>query len=354
MAILLAEEGLLDRTLVYATDINPESLRAAEEGIYAIDEIAKSARTTSLPGARLLSSWYTAATRGPCSTGRSKRAILFSDHSLATDSTFAEVELISCSQRAHLFRPRASGPCRWALAGSRSAAGDSSGFVRKRLFASPPTPRPSTSSSEKSAFTNGSDHENLEANRHRRLGRGARRPFRGSCRLCRRRIGCRFLLVLHVPPSKPSYPRRRARRLVRSAGEGGGGQGGPSLPAPSTSRRRTTISWSSAAGRSRSRSTSRSGSRPAAIDVLFESAADAYRGRSPCPSDRGERRRRSRSRAHCRGRRRHGGAGSRDRSGTHDAADGDRTGTGRPSPLPDRHWEVACAARPRRAQELEA
>jgi chemotaxis protein methyltransferase CheR len=34
-AILLREEGLLERTLIYATDINPRSLAAAEAGVYA-------------------------------------------------------------------------------------------------------------------------------------------------------------------------------------------------------------------------------------------------------------------------------------------------------------------------------
>ena len=34
LAIMLYEEGLIDRTLIYATDINPESLRTAAEGVY--------------------------------------------------------------------------------------------------------------------------------------------------------------------------------------------------------------------------------------------------------------------------------------------------------------------------------
>ena len=39
LAIMLAEEGLLERTIIYATDINPDALRAAEAGIYDIDRI---------------------------------------------------------------------------------------------------------------------------------------------------------------------------------------------------------------------------------------------------------------------------------------------------------------------------
>ena len=39
MAILLREEGLLDRTQIYATDINPASLDKARQGIFPLDAI---------------------------------------------------------------------------------------------------------------------------------------------------------------------------------------------------------------------------------------------------------------------------------------------------------------------------
>ena len=35
MAILLREEGLLERTIIYATDINPASLDKAKQGIFS-------------------------------------------------------------------------------------------------------------------------------------------------------------------------------------------------------------------------------------------------------------------------------------------------------------------------------
>src|SRR3984885_12890821 len=40
LAILLREEGLLQRTLIYATDINPRTLQTAEAGVYKVDRIA--------------------------------------------------------------------------------------------------------------------------------------------------------------------------------------------------------------------------------------------------------------------------------------------------------------------------
>jgi chemotaxis protein methyltransferase CheR len=97
LAILLAEEGLLDRTLIYATDINPESLRAAEAGIYDVERFKHFSENYLAAGGRAsLSNYYTARYSSAVFDRTLKKAILFSDHSLATDSAFAEVQLASC------------------------------------------------------------------------------------------------------------------------------------------------------------------------------------------------------------------------------------------------------------------
>lgn len=97
LAILLSEEGLLDRTLIYATDINTESLRTAEAGRYDLGRIAKFSENYQLAGGRSsLADYYLADYGGAVLDRRLKRGIVFSDHSLATDSVFAEVQLVSC------------------------------------------------------------------------------------------------------------------------------------------------------------------------------------------------------------------------------------------------------------------
>ena len=97
LAILLREEGLLDRTLIYATDINPRALEEAEAGIYAIDRIPGFTENHRRSGtAASLSDYYTAAYDRAVFDKSLREQIVFSDHSLATDSVFAEMQFVSC------------------------------------------------------------------------------------------------------------------------------------------------------------------------------------------------------------------------------------------------------------------
>ena len=97
LAILFREEGLFERTLFYATDINNDALKRAEAGVYDLDRIKLFTENHRLSGGRSsLSDYYTAA-YGAASFDKSLRKnVVFSDHSLATDAVFAETQLISC------------------------------------------------------------------------------------------------------------------------------------------------------------------------------------------------------------------------------------------------------------------
>jgi chemotaxis protein methyltransferase CheR len=97
IAILLREEGLLERTLIYATDINPHTLQKAAAGVYDVERIAGFTMNHRASGSSTsLSDYYTAAYGRAVFDKSLKDRIVFSDHSLATDSVFAEVHLVSC------------------------------------------------------------------------------------------------------------------------------------------------------------------------------------------------------------------------------------------------------------------
>ncbi|WP_419737575.1 CheR family methyltransferase [Pseudomonas sp. COR18] len=97
MAILLREEGLLERTIIYATDINPSSLEKAKQGIFSLDNIPAYTRNYQLAGGqREFSEYYTAAYGYAIFDKTLRENVTFADHSLATDSVFSETQLISC------------------------------------------------------------------------------------------------------------------------------------------------------------------------------------------------------------------------------------------------------------------
>jgi chemotaxis protein methyltransferase CheR len=97
MAIILGEEGLLDRSLIYATDIDGPSLEKASVGIYERKRVRGFSENYCAAGGRAtLADYYVASDSHIAIGPRLRKPILFSDHSLATDAAFAEVHLVSC------------------------------------------------------------------------------------------------------------------------------------------------------------------------------------------------------------------------------------------------------------------
>jgi chemotaxis protein methyltransferase CheR len=97
LAISLQEAGMLDKALLYATDINPSSLRAARRGIYRAENMQQASRNYQAAGGRAsLSDYYRAAYDSVQLDPSLVRNCVFTDHSLATDSVFAEVHLVCC------------------------------------------------------------------------------------------------------------------------------------------------------------------------------------------------------------------------------------------------------------------
>jgi chemotaxis protein methyltransferase CheR len=97
LAILLYEEGLLERSIIYATDINPESLEAARRGVFPLDRMRLYTENYQKAGGkRAFSDYYTAAYGGALFERSLVENVTFADHSLATDTVFSETHFISC------------------------------------------------------------------------------------------------------------------------------------------------------------------------------------------------------------------------------------------------------------------
>jgi chemotaxis protein methyltransferase CheR len=97
MAILLEEEGLLDRARIYATDMNAEALAHARAGIYPLARMREyTANYQQAGGTQSFSEYYTASYGAALFHSRLRENVLFAQHNLATDTSFTEFNLILC------------------------------------------------------------------------------------------------------------------------------------------------------------------------------------------------------------------------------------------------------------------
>lgn len=97
IAILLQEEGLLNRSVIYATDINQKSLQTAKDGVYAIENMkAYTSNYQKAGGIKSFSEYYKAKYNSVMFDKSLKQNIVFSAHNLAIDKSFNEFQLIIC------------------------------------------------------------------------------------------------------------------------------------------------------------------------------------------------------------------------------------------------------------------
>jgi chemotaxis protein methyltransferase CheR len=95
--VILLHELQIKRFLIYATDINPMNLEVARKGIYDREAIQKASRNYQLSGGQgSLADYYHAAYHSVQFDPLLLSNVVFSDHSLATDSVFSEMHLVSC------------------------------------------------------------------------------------------------------------------------------------------------------------------------------------------------------------------------------------------------------------------
>jgi chemotaxis protein methyltransferase CheR len=97
VAIMLAEDGLIDRCRIYATDINESALEKAREGIYSLELMQRGTQNyIQAGGTRSFSEYYTAAYDNAIFTPALREHVVFAKHNLVTDAPFNKFNLILC------------------------------------------------------------------------------------------------------------------------------------------------------------------------------------------------------------------------------------------------------------------
>ena len=97
MAILLEEEGLYERSRIYATDINEVVLQKAKSGIFPLDRMQEYTENyIAAGGKRSFSDYYLAKYDGALFHPSLTKNVVFSQHNLVTDRSFSEFNVILC------------------------------------------------------------------------------------------------------------------------------------------------------------------------------------------------------------------------------------------------------------------
>ncbi|MGE7983486.1 CheR family methyltransferase [Solibacillus sp. NPDC093137] len=106
MAILLQEEGLLDRTMMYATDMNEDVLKKAAHGAFPLHKMQAYTKNYILAGGtESFSHYYKTDDSFATFQPYLSENIMFAQHNLATDKSFQEFDVIICRNVLIYFTP---------------------------------------------------------------------------------------------------------------------------------------------------------------------------------------------------------------------------------------------------------
>jgi chemotaxis protein methyltransferase CheR len=106
-AILLAEEDLIDRTLLYATDLSEGALDRAREGVYSEERAALFAENYAASDPKGNFDDHFSRAYGRITVKESlRKSILFFQHDLGTDYALGEMNVILCRNVLIYFAPK--------------------------------------------------------------------------------------------------------------------------------------------------------------------------------------------------------------------------------------------------------
>lgn len=97
MAIMLKEEGLYDKTKIYATDMNETVIEHAQKGILPLNRMQSYTKNyLQAGGKREFSEYYTTDYQNAYLDPNLLKNVVFFQHNLVTDGSFNEFHIIMC------------------------------------------------------------------------------------------------------------------------------------------------------------------------------------------------------------------------------------------------------------------
>ena len=154
LAILLAEEGLLDRTRIYATDINQPVLAQARDGVFPLEKMREYTENyLAAGGTRAFSEYYVAAYDGARFDPSLADNVVFAQHNLVADRSFNEFHVVVCRNVLIYFDKTLQDRVHRLFHDSLARFGDPRFRARRNPWPSPPTRATTRSSTRSSAST---------------------------------------------------------------------------------------------------------------------------------------------------------------------------------------------------------
>jgi chemotaxis methyl-accepting protein methylase len=97
MAILMQEEGLSEKTRIYATDMNEKALHAAQKGAFPLKKMQQYTKNYLKAGGKMaFSEYYTTDHQFAYFSPNLTENLTFAQHNLVSDSSFNEFHVIFC------------------------------------------------------------------------------------------------------------------------------------------------------------------------------------------------------------------------------------------------------------------
>ncbi|ALL22610.1 protein-glutamate O-methyltransferase CheR [Bacillus tropicus] len=97
MSILLHEEGLSEKAVIYATDMNTDVLEKAKQGILPLNKMQTYTKNyLQAGGTQAFSNYYSTDSRFAYFNPSLLQNIIFAQHNLVTDQSFNEFHIILC------------------------------------------------------------------------------------------------------------------------------------------------------------------------------------------------------------------------------------------------------------------
>lgn len=124
MAILLQEEGLMDKAVIYATDMNEQVLEKAKRGVFPINKMQAYTKNYMLAGGlQAFSEYYKTDYQYAYFHPSLLKNIIFAQHNLVTDQSFNEFHVIMCRNVLIYFLPELQNKVHYLFAESLSKNG---------------------------------------------------------------------------------------------------------------------------------------------------------------------------------------------------------------------------------------